>query len=90
MHHRKGCDEPGPEIESQGLQEERHSTMVASGGIALYTSNSLHSLPVRSSTRCAFFDLDGRLGGYSTYATSILLGTSRISTRPPKICMFNN
>ena len=65
MHGRKGCDEPDPEISTQGLQEERHSTMVANGGIA---SNSLHSLPVRSSTRCAFFDLMGDGGGYSTYA----------------------
>ena len=60
MHRRKECDEPGPEIDSQGLQEERHSSIVAIEGIA---SNSSHSLPVHSSARCAFFDLDGRLGG---------------------------
>ena len=60
MHRRKGCDETDPEITSQKHQEERYSAMVANGGIA---SNSLHSLPVHSSARYAFFDLDGRLGG---------------------------
>ena len=52
-------------ITSQELPEERHSAMVANGGIA---SNSSHLLPVRPSARCAFIDLDGQLGGYSTYA----------------------
>ena len=63
MHRRKGCGEPDPKITPQGLQEERHSAMVANhsamvanGGIA---SNPSHLLPVRSSARCAFFDLDG-------------------------------
>ena len=65
MHRRKGCDEPDPEITPQGHQEERRSAMVANGGIA---SNSSRLLLVRSSARCAIFDLDGRLGGYPTYA----------------------
>ena len=68
MHCRKGCDEPDPEITPQGLQEKRHSAMIANGGIA---SNSLHSLPVHSSSRCAFLDLDGRLGG-GTLPTPLL------------------
>ena len=55
MNCRKGCDEPDPETTSQGLQEDRHSAMVANGGI---TSNASRSLPARSSARCAFFDLD--------------------------------
>ena len=58
MHRRKGCDEPDHEITSQGLQEERHGAMVTNGGIA---SNSSCLLPVGSSARCAFFDLDRRL-----------------------------
>ena len=65
MHHRKGCDEPGPEIESQGLQEERHSPMVANGGIA---SNSLHLLPVIQALAVPFFIMMGDWGMYSTYA----------------------
>ena len=60
MYGRKGCDEPATEITLHGLQEESHNSMVANEGIA---SNSSHSLPVHSSARCAFFDLDGRLGG---------------------------
>ena len=60
MHLRRGCDEPATKIALQGLQEESHSAMVANEGIA---SNTSHSLPVHSSARCAFFDLDGRLGG---------------------------
>ena len=60
MHRRKGYDESDPQIDPQELGEERHSAMVANGGIA---SNSSHLLPVRSSTIYAFFDLDGQLGG---------------------------
>ena len=65
MHRRKGCDEPDPEIATQGLQEERHSTMVANGGIA---SNSLHSLPVVQALDVPFLILMGDWGVYSTYA----------------------
>ena len=56
MHHRKGCDEPDTEIDSQGLQEECHSGMVANGGI---TSNSLHSLPVVQALDVTFLILTG-------------------------------
>ena len=65
MHHRKGCDEPGPENNPQGLQEESHSSMVANEGIA---SNSLHSLPVVQVLDVPFLILTGDWGGYSTYA----------------------
>ena len=65
MHHRKGCDEPGPEIDSQGLKEERHSTMVANGGIA---SNSSHLLPVVQALDVPFSILMVDWGVYSTYA----------------------
>ena len=65
MHHRKGCDEPGPKIDSQGLQEESHSAMVANEGIA---SNSLHSLPVVQALDVPFLILTGNWGVYSTYA----------------------
>ena len=60
MHRRKGYDEPATQITIQGLQDESHSSMVANEGIA---SNSSRLLPVCSSARCAFFDLDGRLWG---------------------------
>ena len=64
IHRRKGCDEPATEITLHGLQEENHSAMVANEGIV---SNSSHSLPFHSSDRCAFFDLDVRLGGHMDF-----------------------
>ena len=65
VHCKKRCDEPDPKIATHGLQEERHSTMVANGGIA---ANSLHLLPLVQALDVPFLILTGDWAVYYTYA----------------------